>query len=329
MTAKKPLIIIADLKKTFRVNTSSKGFLGQFQSFFFPRYQTVTAVNSISFDIRKGERVALIGPNGAGKSTTIKMMTGILYPDAGTISVNGFNPISQRKKLAHKIGTVIGHRSQLWYHLPAIRSFRLLATIYGISRHDFSCKLKELSVLLQLEQLIQSPVKELSLGQRMRCELAASLLHSPDIMFFDEPTIGLDVVSKSAIRKFIRNCSEKHGTTVFLTSHDTSDIEVICDRVIIIDNGNIVTDSELSEIKNKYLTRKRIKVKTNKPTQWHPYKGIEVKDASPLQATLEVNLQVLGCSSAIQKIIDDCPVVDITVEDPPLEEIIKQIYVGE
>jgi len=241
------IIFMQGVTKKFKTLSSTN----KLRNFFFPKYQEKIAVNNISFEIKKGERVALIGPNGAGKSTTIKMMTGVLHKSSGDLRINGLDPITDRKQIAHTIGTVIGHRSQLWYQLPAIKSFELLATIYSIPKLAFRKRLDELSSLLQLDQLMHAPVKELSLGQRIRCEVAASLLHKPDIIFLDEPTIGLDVISKSAIRSFIKNCSEENGTTVFLTSHDTSDIEAICDRVIIIDKGTIVLDSKISEFIDK------------------------------------------------------------------------------
>ena len=243
-------IEVNHITKSFKVAKKKSGLKEAFKSFFKRDYKIVEAVKDISFSIEKGEIVGYIGPNGAGKSTTIKILSGILTPDSGTVLVDGRTPYKNRIEHVREIGVVFGQRSQLWWDVPVIDSFELLKDIYSISDSLYHNNLEELTELLNLKELLRSPARQLSLGQRMRCEIAASLLHSPRILFLDEPTIGLDAVSKLAVREFILKQNKTHGTTVILTTHDMQDIEALTNRIILIGKGQILIDGTLEDIKN-------------------------------------------------------------------------------
>ena len=244
-------IEVKNLSKNFKVKIKEKGFKGSLKSIIKPNIQVVKAVNNISFNVKKGEMLAFIGPNGAGKSTTIKMLTGILYPDNGSINVLGIDPSKERKKLAYKIATVFGQKEQLWMHLTPYDNFRVFAAIYDIPDNEAESRIEELAKTFELASFINTPVRNLSLGQRIRCEIVASLIHKPEILFLDEPTIGLDPVVKENIRKLIKSMNKEYNTTIFLTSHDISDIEKLCNRVIIVNNGKIVLDDSMKNLKAK------------------------------------------------------------------------------
>lgn len=244
------IIEVKNLNKTFRIKEKEKGIKGSVKSIIKPKYKTIKAVNDISFTVEKGEMLAFIGPNGAGKSTTIKMLTGILYPTSGEIMVNGINPAKQRKKLAYKIGTVFGQKEQLWTHLTPYDNFKFFGAIYDIPNNEIEERIEELAKTFELESFINTPVRNLSLGQRIRCEMVAALIHKPEILFLDEPTIGLDPVVKKNIRKLIRKMNKELGTTIFLTSHDVGDIEKLCKRVIIVNKGKIIKDDTMKNLKS-------------------------------------------------------------------------------
>lgn len=245
------VIEVKNLKKTFKVKQKESGFRGSVKSIIKPTYKTIKAVNNISFEIKEGEMLAFLGPNGAGKSTTIKMLTGILYPDSGEIKVLDIDPTKQRKKLAYKIGTVFGQKEQLWMHLTPLDNFKFFGAIYDLSIEETEARIYEIKNLFELNEFINTPVRNLSLGQRMLCEIAASIIHKPKILFLDEPTIGLDPVIKESIRKLIKRMNKEYKTTVFLTSHDISDIEKLCKRVIIVNHGKIVLDDTLTNLKKE------------------------------------------------------------------------------
>ena len=249
------IIEVKKLSKDFKVKTKEKGFKGSIKSMFKPKYKIVHAVKNINLNIEKGEIIAFIGPNGAGKSTTIKMLTGILYPDSGSIKVMGIDPVKERKKLAYEIGTVFGQKEQLWTHLTPYDNFKFFAAIYDIPNSVAEKKINELIMLFELNDFINTPVRNLSLGQRIRCEIVASLIHEPKVLFLDEPTIGLDPVVKENIRSLIKRMNKEYKTTIFLTSHDVSDIEKLCKRVIIINNGQVVLDDSMENLKYHYLIR--------------------------------------------------------------------------
>lgn len=243
------MIVFQDVCKTYRVARREAGFVNAAKSLFKREYCMIHAINHISFSINDGEMVGLLGPNGAGKSSTIKILSGILTPDSGTCLVNGQTPWKNRKAYVQQIGVVFGQRSQLWWDIPVIDSFGLLQAIYSIPASKYRDKLDELTQLLHLEELLRTPTRQLSLGQRMRCEIAASLLHEPKLLFLDEPTIGLDAVSKIAVRDFIKKINEEHKTTVILTTHDMQDIEAITNRVILIGRGRKLIDGTLDNLR--------------------------------------------------------------------------------
>lgn len=300
------IIEVNQLTKKFKIQKNS----GTFKGFFRPEYKTLTAVDKINFQIGKGERVAFIGPNGAGKSTTIKMLSSILYPSSGTALVNGMVPWDNRQKLSYSIGTVFGQRSQLWYNLPVQDSFALIGKIYNLEDIRFKRRLAKLVNLFEIRDLLTHPTRSLSLGQRMRCEIVASLLHKPQILFLDEPTIGLDVTAKEIIRNLIKKQALEEDTTLLLTSHDTDDMEKVCERVIIINKGKLIFDNSLTALREAFLNKKYIEITTD----------------SGQKIRTEVNTKETPVKKAIDELIKQYHVTDMTVENPPMEEIIKEIY---
>ncbi|MBD5504455.1 MAG: ATP-binding cassette domain-containing protein [Lachnospiraceae bacterium] len=242
-------IKVEDLSKSFRVRQKEKGMRGSIKAILSPRTEEIKAVDGISFEVEEGEMLAFIGPNGAGKSTTIKMLTGILYPDGGSVEVMGLDPTKRRKQLAYQIGTVFGQKEQLWTHLTPYDNFRFFGAIYDVPDKETEERIGELGELFELSAFINTPVRNLSLGQRIRCEIAASLIHRPKVLFLDEPTIGLDPVVKETVRSLIRQMNRELHTTIFLTSHDVGDIEKLCKRVIIVNDGQIVLDDSMEHLK--------------------------------------------------------------------------------
>ncbi|MCK6439986.1 MAG: ATP-binding cassette domain-containing protein, partial [Planctomycetes bacterium] len=255
-------VSVTNLTKTFIVREREPGFLGAVKGLFSAKTREVRALEGISLDIKQGERVAFVGPNGAGKSTTIKILTGILHPTAGEANVLGFVPWKDRTKLGYHIGTVFGQRSQLWYHLPAGDTFDLLSKVYELDPEVYRKRRAELVEAFDIGDLLGRAVRQLSLGQRMRCELVASLLHRPHMLFLDEPTIGLDVTAKAIIRDLVRDTSLRDGSTVLLTSHDTGDMERVCDRVIVINHGRLLLDKPVGELRRGYIRRKMVTLAT-------------------------------------------------------------------
>lgn len=247
------MIQVEHLCKTFRVSNRNAGLTAALKALFHRQYREIKALNDISFTIPDGEMVGYIGPNGAGKSSTIKILSGILNPDSGTCLINGRVPFQERKAHVKEIGVVFGQRSQLWWDVPVIDSFELLKDIYKIPQNDYRNMKEELIFLLNLEDIIKTPARQLSLGQRMRCEIAASLLHNPRILFLDEPTIGLDAVSKIAVRNFILDLNKKHNTTIILTTHDMQDIEALTNRIMLIGKGRLLMNGSLEEFKNRAM----------------------------------------------------------------------------
>ena len=322
-----PIVEAHGLSKTFSLKRKEAGLRGSLKSIVQPNFQRVEAVKGISFSLEPGELLAFIGPNGAGKSTTIKMLTGILYPSGGQAKVLGLTPWRDRRKLAYRIGSVFGQKPQLWYHLPPIDTFNLFAKIYELDDRAFKQRAAFLIESFEIGDLIHTPVRKLSLGQRMRCEIAASLLHRPQVIFLDEPTIGLDVVAKQHIRDTIKTLHELEGTTIFLTSHDAGDIESICKRVIIVNHGTILYDDRLSSLKRRYLTRKEIDVRFAEAlTDGFQLDGVEVLKVGTYGVKLQFDARDTPVDSVIQRLMAEHAVVDINVADPPLEEIIARIY---
>lgn len=319
-----PAIRVQNLEKTFPTRKKGRGI----KDYLFPETFDVSAIQDLNFSIMPGEKIAFIGPNGAGKSTTIKILTGIIHPTKGNVEVIGLNPFQNRKKVAKRIGIVFGQRSQLWQHLPAIHSFKLLGAIYDIPKLEFKKRLDSLVATFELEPIMERVVRHLSLGERMRCELVSSLLHQPDILFLDEPTIGLDLVSKSAIRSLISERSKNEGTAIFLTSHDIHDIERVSERIILINRGKIVLDSPLSKMKKEHLHHKQISITSSPLTDWVDRPGLKLKNSQHDRHLFELNLKEIGSKEAIQLLSQTVPFTDITIEDAPLEEIIKNIYIS-
>jgi ABC-2 type transport system ATP-binding protein len=292
-----------------------------------PRESTV-ALHPITFDVARGERVALIGPNGAGKSTTIKMLTGILHPSGGSARVLGRVPWHDRTELAFEIATVFGQKSQLWYHLPPRSTFELLRHVYDLEDSVVRGRVADLTERLSLGSILDRPVRTLSLGERMRCELAAALLHAPRLAFLDEPTIGLDVVARQAVRAYIREMNARDGTTIFLTSHDAADIEQVCDRAIVLQAGRVAFDGPVSTLRDRFVRVRSINVRF-----LNPVTRPETLPPGTVLAEVEAQrwrLEVEGVSTAVGPVVAWAlahgPVADVDVADPPMEEVIASIY---
>ena len=322
------VIEVKELTKTFSVKEKEKGLVGSLKSIVRPNYKKIEAVKGINFDVEEGEMLAFIGPNGAGKSTTIKMLTGILYPDQGSISVLGIDPSKERKKLAYEIGTVFGQKEQLWMHLTAYDNFKFFGAIYDISEKEVENRIKEISKVFELESFINTPVRNLSLGQRIRCEIAASLIHKPKILFLDEPTIGLDPVVKENIRNLIKKMNKEYNTTIFLTSHDISDIEKLCKRVIIINDGQIVMDDSMRNLKYHHMDKKIIEMKLKKMVDFNSIEGVKVLKHKKNSLKVEINTNKTDLASVLQE-INPGNIEDMNISNTPLEEIISGIYKNE
>ncbi|MDJ0976033.1 MAG: ATP-binding cassette domain-containing protein [Planctomycetota bacterium] len=319
-------IRVRGLTKVFRVPDRPPGLAGAVRQLFRPKSKSVRAVDELSFEIARGERVAFVGPNGAGKSTTIKVLSGILHPDAGEVEVAGLLPWRDRRELGFRIGTVFGQRTQLWYHLPAGDTFDLLAHVYEQDPAVHARRRAELVEIFGIGDLLTKPVRQLSLGERMRCEIVASLLHAPDVLFLDEPTIGLDVTAKAVIRDLIRDRSQADGSTVLLTSHDTGDMERVCDRVIVIHEGRLLLDQPVRALRQGYIRRKVITLLTAEESPALELDGVEIVAQEPHRTVLEVDLDRTPVDKVVAHALENARLRDLTVEDPPMEEIVQAIY---
>ena len=319
------IIEVKKLSKNFKVKTKEKGLKGSLKSIVKPKYKEVNAVKNINFEVEKGEIIAFIGPNGAGKSTTIKMLTGILYPSKGEIRVLGLDPTKERKKLSYEIGTVFGQKEQLWTHLTPYDNFKFFGAIYDIPEYQVEKKIEELKTLFELGEFINTPVRNLSLGQRIRCEIVASLIHEPKILFLDEPTIGLDPVVKENIRTLIKRMNKEYKTTIFLTSHDTLDIEKLCKRVIIINNGSIVLDDSMDNLKYHYLNKKILEAKMKEKVNLEDTDGITILKDKGYNIKIEIDTKKKNIADAI-KLLNPDNIIDINISNIPLEDIISSIY---
>ena len=311
-------INVSKLKKVFE----STRRLGWFRS---ERVQ-VESVRDVSFNVPSGQSVAFIGPNGAGKSTTIKMLTGILRPSGGSASVLGLVPWEQRSQLAYHVGAVFGQRSQLWYHLPPDDTFELLSRIYNLDRGEYRTRRDMLVERFDIAPFLHTPVRKLSLGQRMKAEVAASLLHKPKLLFLDEPTIGLDVNARQQLRDLIREWNRDEGLTVFLTSHDAGDIEHVAQRVIVINEGQIVLDDTVRNVRTDFLGTKVLTVDFHEAPNAVALLGVRQISRDGYALKLEVDTSVLTIERVISHVLSWAPVADITIEDPPLEQVIAHIY---
>ena len=306
------MIDVEGLKKYYKIAKRDKGLLQTMRGLFNRKYEIRKAVDDISFQIKKGEIVGFIGPNGAGKSTTIKMLSGILYPDEGKLGVNGFVPYKQRKQYVKNIGVVFGQKTQLNWDLPLIESFELMKFIYKIPQEKYEENLHKFVKLLDMEDFINQPVRQLSLGQRMRGDIVAALLHSPEVVFFDEPTIGLDVVAKEKIRDFIKYMNKTEQTTIIFTTHDMQDIEKVCDRLIIIDFGKKVYDGSIDEIKTKYAYSKTVEML--------------LEDGTKQIQTFDV--RKVPMNEVMEKLFAQYHIKDIAICEPEIDAIIRDIYEG-
>lgn len=321
------IIEVKNLCKDYKYNVKNenKGFI---YNLFNSKKKTVKAVDNISFDVEEGETIAFIGPNGAGKSTTIKMLTGILYPISGDIKIYGLTPIKDRDKLAYKIGTVFGQRSQLLPNLPLTDSMELFGAMYDMTKEDIKIRIDELVELFDLKSFINQPVRKLSLGQRMRAEIATSLIHRPKIIFLDEPTIGLDIVSKKKLRDLLLKINKDEKVTIFLTSHDTEDIQSICKRCIIINHGKIMIDTTTKNLISSYIKNKNIIITPETIFEKYPElpNGISYIEKTKDQITLKVNTEIIGTQKALQELTKQFNIDDVNIENESLEDIIRGIY---
>lgn len=320
------MITVEGVCKTFKVAKRSAGIKAAAKALFKREYTDIEALRDVSFNIDEGEVVGYIGPNGAGKSTTIKVMSGILVPDSGTCEIMGRTPWNDRIAHVKNIGVVFGQRSQLWWDVPVIDSFELLKDIYKIPQLEYKKNMDMLIETLDISSIVNTPVRQLSLGQRMRCEIAASLLHSPRILFLDEPTIGLDAVSKIAVRQFIKSINKEKNVTVILTTHDMNDIEALAERILLIGKGRILYDGSINNLRNQFGTNKTITIDYIENNRSLEIEGTKLLAWTPERACIYVDTRQTRVSDVISILSDRLELLDVTVENPPIEEIIVQLY---
>lgn len=329
----KPMIEVKNLTKEYKTIQKESGLTGYFKNLVHPKYQTFTAVDNINFNIKEGELVGYIGENGAGKSTTIKMLTGLLTPTSGEVIVNGRNPNKNRLENNKEIGAVFGQKTQLWWDLPVIESFRLIKKLYQIPENEYRKNLKKFTQILQLDELLEKQVKNLSLGQKMRCELAVTFLHNPKVVYLDEPTIGLDVLVKEKIRQFIKDINKEKNTTVILTTHDLKDIEDVCNRIILLDKGKIIYDGPKENFKDQYgkdiVAHLKINHKTVELIAELPDIDFKVLEEDSTSITIQFNHEQTNIMKIMDKLSKYCNVQDLNTRQPELEDILKEIYKGE
>jgi ABC-2 type transport system ATP-binding protein len=323
-----PIIETQDLRKVFRSVVRRPGVAGTLRTLFSRDYEDKVAVEGVTMSLEAGELVGYIGPNGAGKSTTIKMLTGILVPTSGIVRVDGLVPHEQRKRNARNIGVVFGQRSQLYWDLPLIESFELLRAIYGVSAARYKANLDHFTAMLDMGEFLRTPVRQLSLGQRMRGDFAAAMLHDPRVVFLDEPTIGLDVVAKEAIREFIARVNRERGTTFILTTHDLADVERLCRRIVLIDRGTLVYDGEIEALRDRYGTHRTLVVTLCEPAPVESVviDGAEVESHEGDVWRLRFDRRSVPVEVLIRRVADRYSVSDLSIEEPELESIIRRIY---
>ena len=326
-------IEVTQLRKEFKSYSSRTGLKGAFRDLLTRNYKIVPAVNDIHFTVKQGEMVAYIGENGAGKSTTIKMLTGILEPTSGKVRVNGMDPHREREKFTRTIGVVFGQRSQLWWDIAVQESFRLLKKVYKVSDQQYDEHMGHVIKTLDIGPLLDKPVRKLSLGQRMRCELAAALIHNPPLLFLDEPTIGLDVLVKLKIREFLKEINEKYNTTILLTTHDLGDIEALCNRVVMLDEGKIVYDGELDSLKNNWAEEKEIHFQFMNHVHLSELNSLPLTFAADWNYD-EKNQTYIACikeedeniSQLISAVVSQFKIKDVNIHETSIEEIVRNIY---
>jgi len=321
-----PIIETRDLRKIFRSIKRTPGARGALKTLFSREYVDKVAVTGVTMSLEVGELVGFVGPNGAGKSTTIKMLTGILVPTSGEVRVGGIVPYARRSENARNIGVVFGQRSQLYWDLPLVESFELLRAIYGIPWNRYRENMASFTNILEMDEFLQTPVRQLSLGQRMRGDFAAAMLHDPKVVFLDEPTIGLDVVAKESIRTFISDVNRERGTTFVLTTHDLADVERLCRRIVLIDTGTLIFDGEIETLRDQYGTHRTLVVELSEPATSVEMADTEAELSSPTTARFRFDRRTMSAEQLIRNVADTYRVSDISIEEPELESIIRRIY---
>jgi ABC-2 type transport system ATP-binding protein len=327
------VIKVQNLRKEFKSYSSRSGLKGAFRDLFTRNYKIITAVNDISLNVKQGEMVGYIGENGAGKSTTIKMLTGILEPTSGDVLINGMNPHRERERFTRTIGVVFGQRSQLWWDIAVQESFRLLKKVYKVSDEEYNNHMAHVIDTLDIGPLLDKPVRKLSLGQRMRCELAAALIHNPPLLFLDEPTIGLDVLVKLKIRQFLKEMNETYKTTILLTTHDLTDIEALCERVVMLDEGQIIYDGSLSDLRSNWGDEKQVHIQFAQPvTEGDLLRVTDPSQVNWVKAEKEnvwiahVKDEKDAVSTLISAVVSHYPINDMKINEISTEEIVRNIY---
>ncbi len=320
------MIEVSHLSKHFKIAQPGEGFGGQLKALFAPTYKTIQAVNNISYTIQPGESVGYLGPNGAGKSTTIKLLTGVLTPSSGSVKVHGITPHRDRTANAYRIGVVYGQRSQLWWDLPLQDSFDILAAMYRVQPVRYRQVLDELVELLKMADFLTQPVRRLSLGQRMKGDIVAALLHEPPVLYLDEPTIGLDVVAKNRILEFIRQLNLQKGTTVILTTHNLSDVEQICQRIMIIDHGKVVLDDSQREILNRFGRMRQLVVEFENGVRSVELTAGKVVKTEENKLTIEFDREQISAFDLILSLKDQQGILDLSIKEENIESIVTRIY---
>ncbi len=328
------IVEVDDLLKEFRTFERREGLVGGIKDLFNRNYRTLRAVDGIKFEIRPGEMVGYIGPNGAGKSTTIKMLTGILVPTSGSVFSNGFIPWKHRGEYTKTIGAVFGQRTQLWWDIAVVESFQLLKKIYSVPDAAFKERMAHFDDILELGRYLHTPVRKLSLGERMRCDVAAALIHNPPLVFLDEPTIGLDIVAKENIRTFLHEVNNQYGTTMLLTTHDLSDIEELCARLMIIDHGRLLYDGGLADLKTRFWRDATIRIELKDSDQLAALDALSIPDVDceaidELTYRLRFPRDIWSTPEIIRQVVNAVEVRDIAIEEQSIDEVVKRIYGGE
>jgi ABC-2 type transport system ATP-binding protein len=324
-----PVIRVRDLSKQFDRNRQRTGMIGAMRGLIDREREMVTAVDAVSFDVGAGEIVGYIGPNGAGKSTTIKMLTGVLTPSSGAATVAGFTPWRERRQLAQQIGVVFGQRTQLWWDLPLIESLELLQYVYRVPAVRFREQFARASDLLELDAFLDTPVRQLSLGQRMRGDLAAALLHEPPVIYLDEPTIGLDLVAKTRIREFLAHLNEESGVTILLTTHDLADIERLCKRIVVIDHGRIVHDGDLAKLRDQVATERTMTVDFDAAPEMHGWSdchGMRLLEQTGPRVRVAFERSRMSAPEVLSALTVYGSVRDMAIEEPTIESIVQHLY---
>lgn len=325
------IIEITNVRKIYRTYQKKSGLKNMIKNIIYPDFKDFIAADDMSFCIRKGDIVGYIGPNGAGKSTTIKMLTGILMPNSGMIKVFGKDPLKYRKENSKHIGVVFGQKSQLWWDIPAIESLELLKEIYKVSDCDFKDRVEKYADMLQVKEFLNLPVRQMSLGQRMKCDLIAALIHDPSILFLDEPTIGLDVATKDRLREFILELNRTKKVTVFLTTHDMQDVEKLCNRVILINHGRMLYDGNLESVKEKYIRYRNLKVVFNKTYSIDELKFLEdfqdlrIQNLDDKTMLIQYNYKLYSVTDIVSCLLKNTEVADFSIKDLEIEDVIKEV----